>query len=150
MTSTIGGFTGAATGVLGAPAGINPISNPALAFGARLAVNGISGGVEYGLSEVMDGKSPTVNGLIVSVGIGLTAGLAGEAFPGYQSQTLKTFGNTPYTKSPVTAFNEFSESLRSFLPKELAFQGVDDVIRSGGISIPVELFDAHYFDRMRK
>jgi RHS repeat-associated protein len=95
LTSTIGGVTGAATGVLGAPAGINPISNPALAFGARLAVNGISGGVEFGLSEVMDGKSPTVDGLKISVGIGLTAGLAGEAFPGYQSQTLKTFGNTP-------------------------------------------------------
>ena len=99
-----------------------------------MVVNGVSGGVDYALSEAISGKTPSLDGLKVNVGVGFTAGLVGEALPGYKSQTLDFYGGQVYQRSPVTAYNEFNGTLRSFARKELLLQGVDDAIRSGGVS----------------
>jgi hypothetical protein len=133
-TSIVGGVTGAINGVLGAPAGINPISNQVVAFGARTLVNGVSGALDYSASEMIDGRKPTTYGLGVSAGVGLVSGLAGEALPGYHSQTLETYGSQVFKRSSIAAFDQFNGTLRNFARKELALQGVDDALRSGGVS----------------
>jgi hypothetical protein len=133
-TSVVGGVAGAVTGVLGGPAGINPIANPTVALGARMVVNSVSGVVDYSLASVIGGQTPTMAGVATSAGIGFVSGGIGEVFPSYQSRTLSYYGSQPYQRSFIPVLNNFNGSLRKFVGKELAFQAVDDVFRSGGIA----------------
>lgn len=133
-TSAVGGVTGAVTGVLGAPASINPISSPAAAFGARMLVNGVSGMADYSLSGYIDGVAPSAEGLRYSAGLGLATGLVGEALPGYRSQTLEQYGPQVFQRSIVKGEDEFNQTLRLFVTKELSWQAGDDALRGASVS----------------
>ena len=114
--------------MLGAPAEINPLSNSLSALGARLLVNGVSGMADYSLASIIDGDLPSAEGLGISAGVGLGAGVLGEILLRFQSPLLKKINVISTTKS------EYTQTLRTFLNKQLLVQADDDLLRSSWIS----------------
>ncbi|MDW8326815.1 MAG: hypothetical protein RMK99_09635, partial [Anaerolineales bacterium] len=133
--ASISGVSGAVSGMVGAPSfGASAVASTS----ARILVSGAAGAAQYSVTQGLNGREITGEGLAMSTAVGLGAGVLGEVLPGIKYNAGKTPESqiVRYAGAASGGIN-YAESYRHFarqvVARNLVVLAARDTVRTGFI-----------------